>query len=80
MVFNIDSYVKVKLNDTGLAELRRQGEDLRKSSTKLGKYKPPKIDSDGYTKFQMHDLMNRLSHLCALGLEPPFHQNIIILK
>ena len=80
MLFNINGYVKVKLNASGLSELNRQGDELRELFPKLGVYKPPVVDSDGYAKFQMHDLMNRLGHLCTLGFEPPFHPDIIILK
>lgn len=76
--FNINGYVKVKLNDSGITELKRQHKKLSESFPKLGEFKSPKVDDDGYSKFQMHDLMLRLGHLCQLGFEPPFDANIII--
>ena len=77
--FNINEYVKVKLKKSGLAELKRQGDELRKTFPKLDEYVPPKIDKDGYSKFQLHDLMQRLGHLCTLGFEPPFDTEIIFI-
>ena len=79
-VFNINNYVKVKLTEAGLDELRRQGMELREFCPRLHKYKEPKVDEDGYSKFQMHDLMKRLGHLCTLGCEPPFDTDILLLN
>lgn len=76
---NINSTVKVKLNERGIIELKRQRQELIDSwpRIKLGEYKP-NIDEDGYTRFQLHDLMNRLGHMCTLRFEPPFETDILI--
>ena len=74
--FNINEYVKVKLNESGLNELERQHEELRQRLLSVGEFRPPKVDEDGYSKFQMHDLMKRLGHTCMLGVEPAFDANI----
>lgn len=76
VTFNINDWVMVKLNDSGIAELKRQHEDLRKQIPSVGEFKEPKKDDDGYSKFQMHDLMLRFGHLCQLGFEPPFETEI----
>lgn len=76
--FNMNHYVYVKLNQNGLDELRKQGEELRATFKNLDPYSPPKTDENGYAKFQLHDLMCRLGHLCQLGFEPPFEVDILI--
>ncbi len=74
---NINDWVLVKLNKNGIDELKRQHNELKLQLPALGDFKL-KIDDDGYTKFQLHDLMNRLGHMCSLGFEPPFSTEIII--
>jgi hypothetical protein len=74
--FNINEYVHIKLNDSGIKELERQHEELRQQFPSVGEFNPPKVDEDGYSKFQMHDLMKRLGHTCMLGFEPAFDTNI----
>ena len=76
--FNMNEYVYVKLNQKGLDELKRQVDELRATFQGLHPYEPPKIDENGYSKFQLHDLTFRLGHLCQLGFEPPFDTNILI--
>lgn len=76
----MNEYVYVKLNQKGLNELKRQGDELRATFKNLGPYEPPKVDDNGYSKFQLHDLMFRLGHLCQLGFEPPFDTDILIDK
>ena len=45
---NVNHYVKVKLNDVGIKELERQHNELAMKLPKLGKFKKPKTDSEGY--------------------------------
>lgn len=75
--FNVNSWVKVKLTEKGVEELKRQHDELREMLPKLGEFKEPNVDEDGYTKFQMHDLMNRFGRMVQPGLNPPFE--VVIL-
>lgn len=79
MNININDNVKVKLTTAGINELSRQREDFVRAfpHVKLGDL-IKNTDSDGYTKFQLHDLMNKFGHLMSDGSELPFHPNILI--
>ena len=70
--FNMNNSVKVKLNDIGRVELKRQHDELY-SDLKLNKeYVEKNTDSDGYSSFQMHDLMHTFGHMMIMGYETPF--------
>ena len=73
MNINLNRYVKVKLTDYGLG--------IHKY-TKLydpQTYRPPIIDEQGYTKFQLWDLMNIFGDVMYLGNpNVPFEGNEII--
>ena len=70
--FNMNNSVKVKLNDIGRVELKRQHDELY-SGLKLNKeYVEKNTDSDGYSSFQMHDLMHTFGHMMVMGFETPF--------
>ena len=74
---NVNHYVKVKLNDIGIKELQRQHNELAIKLPKLGKFEKPKTDIEGYSKFQLHDLMRKFGHMMKLGYEPPFDTSIV---
>lgn len=74
--FNINMYVRVKLKQRGLDELRRQREEARKLNPLLDEFSEPKVDEEGYSKFQLWSLMEDLGHLCEMGREPPFETTI----
>lgn len=74
---NMNEWVKVKLTESGIGELKRQHEELKVLVPNLGRFNL-NIDDDGYCKFQLWSLMNELGHLCKLGLEPPFDTEILI--
>ena len=57
MKFNINDNVKVKLSQAGFDILRGEHEKLRKAVPMLGEFKPPTVDDDGYTQFQLWNLM-----------------------
>jgi hypothetical protein len=68
--FNFNDFVKVRLTDCGQNVLAIK----RKNSTRA-----PETDADGYTKFQLWELMNVFGeHLCN-GCPVPFNPNIIFL-
>ena len=70
--FNMNNSVKVKLNDIGHAELKRQHDALYSEMNIDREYVERSIDSDGYSSFQMHDLMNTFGHMMVMGCKTPF--------
>jgi hypothetical protein len=71
MQFNINDSVKVRLTDYG-RDILRQKQDVRHSLTHM--------DSEGYTKFQLWELMNRFgSHIYNGAIRQCFHANIVLL-
>lgn len=76
--FNVNDYVHVKLTEVGIDELKRQHAELKEAFPKLGDFTLPKTDEDGWSKWQMHDLMNRFGGLCRPTMNVPFETNIKI--
>lgn len=79
--FNINQYVLVKLTEDGKKILR---EDHYEFWRKVGRqppyqYSEPKEDSEGYSKFQLWDLMSKLGPYCTLGFKLPFDTEIIFI-
>lgn len=74
--FNINEWVRVKLNDDGRAELKRQHDEINAHlNGKLGEWKG--VDEvDGWSKWQAWDLMNRFGHMMMLGSRLPFYSEI----
>ena len=70
--FNVNNYVKVKLNEAGLNELKRQHYELSKVIPNLREFRVPKTDQDGYSKWQLHSLMNTFGHMMTLSNEVAF--------
>ena len=70
--FNVNDWVKVKLNGEGIHELKRQHYELSKVIPNLREFRVPKTDQDGYSKWQLHSLMNTFGHMMILGNEVPF--------
>lgn len=75
--FNINNCVKVKLNEIGINELRKQHKELEDMGLK-GNFVMPEVDKKGYTKYQLHDLMHRFGHLTSIGFGCPFETEILI--
>lgn len=80
MKFNVNEYVMVKLTEIGKAELRKQNDELRAVVKSLRPYSEPEEDDQGYTKYQLWDLMSTFGHLMVMGCEPPFETDIIVVK
>ena len=70
--FNMNNSVKVKLNDIGHAELKRQHDALYSDIGIDKEYVNRNVDRDGYSSFQMHDLMNTFGHMMVMGCKTPF--------
>ena len=78
--FNINNIVKVKLTEHGKKMLERDHNEFWGSRGILDKfpYQPPKEDKDGYVKFQLWNLMDKLGKYCGLGCAMPFDTVILI--
>ena len=74
MDFNINESVKVKLNDFGKALLKNERAALRERFPKLDPdpLVNMRTDAEGYTSFQLWDLMKRFGSHIGLGLPLPF--------
>lgn len=77
-IVNCNENVKVRLTQIGLGELEREHNELLKTYPSLGAFTPPSTDADGWSTFQLHDLMNKFGHLMRLGSNPPFEMGIWI--
>ncbi|UPI12722.1 hypothetical protein [Bacillus phage SBSphiJ4] len=78
--FNANHAVKVKLTSEGLAELKRQHDELYAYyGDYIGEFTLPKTDEEGYSEFQLWDLMYRLGRLMKMGTNIPFQTDMIFL-
>ena len=68
---NVNNQVKVKLTEKGQEII-----DARYARVNLVNTRKP--DKDGYTSFQMHDLMATFGKYMVLGYEVPFDTEILI--
>jgi hypothetical protein len=77
----VNHYVRVKITPHGKKCLRKNYDDLAKSyGGKLSfPFRLPKADKDGWTRFQMHDLMANFGPHMYCGCEVPFETEIEIL-
>lgn len=57
VLFNINDQVRVKLTEAGLALLRAQHEQMNIEWRRNDPFVPPKVDADGWTEYQLWDLM-----------------------
>lgn len=76
--FNLNHYVKVKLTNFGKTQLRKQHLELFNNLNRYVPYKEAK-EEDGWSEWQLWDLMERLGQYCHLGMaNQPFEPNIQI--
>ncbi len=76
MKFNINDNVKVKLTPHGIGVLISRHEKL------MGEYpfRMPQIDSQGYTEYQLWELMNIFGEHMGMGSKLPFQTEIEIVE
>jgi hypothetical protein len=79
---NINEQVKVKLTDLGISILTNRRKELNRmiesrGGKGLGEFQL-KIDDEGYTTYQLWDLMSTFGEVLTMGFEVPFETNIII--
>ncbi len=78
MKFNINEYVKVKLTDEGREILNKKKQRFKREyNIDLNFHK--KEDEDGWSEWQMWDLMMTFGEHIHLGCKPPFETNIEIV-
>jgi hypothetical protein len=79
--FNINDYVRVKLTDYGRYIHMRQFYENYSGVHTLGekqsiKYSPPKEDREGYSRWQLWNLMSTFGEYMGLGFENLFETSI----
>jgi repressor LexA len=84
MTFNINDYVKVRLTDVGRQLHRKNWEDIIPETPLkiefLNKYQPPSEDNNGWSEWQMWDLMSEFGRYMYLNCNPPFETEIEIVE
>jgi hypothetical protein len=80
MRFNINDYVNVKLTDYGRQLHREDHYAFWKAAGREPPYpyRPPKEDADGWSQWQMWDLMQTFGKHISLGTKMPFETEIRI--
>lgn len=78
MRFNVNNHVRVKLTDYGRRVLRKWHDDLYWRSEKPPEYHPPKEDADGWSRWQLWDLMSKLGPSISMSMAVPFETEIEI--
>lgn len=76
--FNINHYVRVKLTEQGLAIHKADHMKIFSGCLKTYPYKEPYTDHDGYSRWQLWNLMHIFGSKCYNGCNPPFETEIII--
>ena len=89
MEVNLNDNVRVKLNDAGREIHKIRHDELYDYIESRGvpsptyerlKYRPPKEDSDGWSEWQLWDLMSLYGPHITLGAALPFETTIEIAK
>jgi len=75
--FNINDHVRVKLTDLGRQILIKNHIELFGSQDK---YKAPEEDAEGWSRWQLWELMQELGNSCYNGCNVPFETTIILEK
>jgi hypothetical protein len=82
MKFNLNYKVRIKLNDRGREILREQHDELYKIFVERGvkkpEYRPKTEDADGWSEWQLWDVMGTFGAYISLGSLPPFETEIDI--
>ncbi|MBW1853066.1 MAG: hypothetical protein JRJ00_00025 [Deltaproteobacteria bacterium] len=77
--FNINDYVKVKLNQEGRNIYFDRDKRLNDSyGREIIKPRTPEVDKEGYSKFQMHELMSLYGEHLTIGGITPFETEIYL--
>jgi hypothetical protein len=74
--FNISQFVKVKLTTFGIEKLKEKHDKIRAVAPGIGEFKIPQTDFNGYSSFQLWELMEDLGEYIGIGKRLPFETNI----
>lgn len=81
ITINLNDIVKVKLTDVGKDIYYHRNDELNEEIRRCGgrpvEARMPKVDEDGYTSFQLHDLMTLYGPHIAIWKKLPFEINIL---
>ena len=81
MRFNINNYVRVRLTDRGRSIHREWYEKISKQyPPDCLSYRPPTEDEEGWSRWQLWDLMNIFGPSCMNGCIIPFETEIDIVE
>jgi len=75
---DMNGYVKVKLNKEGDRILKESHDRLYYGISIKREYKAISKDKDGYSKFQLWELMSQFGEHISMGCIPPFDTEIIV--
>ncbi|EMM2469566.1 LexA family protein [Raoultella ornithinolytica] len=76
---NLNSFVKVKLNEVALRHMESQHEKSRSQHPGLfGEFVPPETDENGYSSMTLWRLMSDLGQLCYCGGDVPFELKMVL--
>lgn len=78
---NINEWVKVKLTDFGMSILKQRHDELNHSIHEIGGKGfgefDPRLDEEGYRRFQMWSLIETFGPHMNQTMQSPFEDNII---
>lgn len=72
---NLNSKVKVKLNDKGVSAFYHRYDNLEGIPQKT-----PVIDKEGFTEFQLWDLMRLIGPFCYVGGDRVIEQDSLFIE
>lgn len=74
--FNLNEYVRVKLNERGLEILRANHARLFERVPQAGPFVEPAKDADGWSRFQGWEIMRDFGPHMKMASPPPFEPTI----
>ena len=79
--FNINYSVYIKLTPFGIESLKRKSREFA-LSVNMPELASPIIEDvgEGWSKWQLWDLMNQLGEFCQMGMKAPFETTILFEK
>lgn len=76
--FNLNDYIKVKMNQQGLAIYRKRYDDLWNGKKPLFEYQPPKTDENGWSEWQAWEFMHIFGQHLGNGFNNPCETSVYI--
>lgn len=78
LTVNLNDYVKVKLTDAGREYLKQYAAEFNKQYPKVNIRMERKEDRHGYSRWQLHDLINTFGGGVAIGKDLLFETDILV--